>query len=130
MASRKLEDRLEQLRQLRSQGPSESVDGLLRKALNDRSNLIVAEAAKIVAEQHRSPLIPELLSSFARLFEDPVKTDPKCWGKSAIVKALVALEYDVSAPFVRASQHVQMEPVWGGQEDAAIHLRANAVLAL
>src|SRR5207237_4677638 len=45
-------------------------------------------------------------------------------------KALVALEYSESAAFLRASRHVQMEPVWGGQEDAAIHLRANAVLAL
>ena len=44
-------------------------------------------------------------------------------GKTAIVKALVALEYSESAAFLRASRHVQMEPVWGGQEHAAIHLR-------
>src|SRR5207253_7174058 len=102
----------------------------LRKTLADRSNLIVAEAARIVAEQKRAAIVPEMLAAFDRLFDDPVKNDSKCWGKTAIVKALVALDHGESAAFLRASRHVQMEPVWGGQEDAAIHLRANAVLAL
>src|SRR5439155_12905100 len=33
-------------------------------------------------------------------------------------------------PFIRGSQHIQMEPVWGGQEDAAPQLRATCFLAL
>ncbi len=130
MAARKLEERLDQVKQLRGAAPSESVDVMLRKSLADRSNLVVAEAAKIVGEQGRTTLIPELLAALDRLFDDPVKNDSKCWGKTAIVKALVALDHGESAPFLRASRHVQMEPVWGGQEDAGIHLRANAVLAL
>jgi HEAT repeat protein len=75
-------------------------------------------------------MIPDLLAAFTRLFEDPVKSDPKCWGKTAIIKALIALDFDQSAPFLRAAGHIQMEPVYGGQEDSAVHLRANAVLAL
>jgi hypothetical protein len=124
----KFEERLDRLRQLRHNVPDEALFSALRKSLRDRSNLIVAEAAKVAAELRISDLIPDLLAGFDRLFEDPVKTDPKCWGKTGIVKALRRLEYDQSPPFVRGSHHIQMEPVWGGQEDAAIQLRATCVL--
>jgi HEAT repeat protein len=126
----KFEEQLEQLRRLRHAEPGDAIDGALRKALKDRSNLIVAEAAKIAASHHRSGLIADLLTAFDRLFENPVKTDPKCWGKTAIVKSLASLEYAESPPFVRGSRHVQMEPNMGGPEDSATHLRANAILAL
>jgi HEAT repeat protein len=126
----KLEDRIEQLRQMREAEPGAAVDAALRKALKDRSSLIVTEAAKVVGHLRRAVLLEDLLSAFDRLFENPVKTDPKCWGKTAIVKALTAMDYSESPPFLRGARHVQMEPVWGGQEDAAMHLRANSVLAL
>src|SRR5206468_5235 len=108
----------------------ENLVAAVRKALQDRSNLITAEAAKIAGDRRIHSLIPDLLSAFNRLFDDPAKTDPKCWGKTAIAKALTNLDYAESPPFVRGSQHVQMEPVWGGQEDAAAQLRAACVLAL
>jgi hypothetical protein len=129
LRSKKLEDRIEQLRDLRT-ATSADAETALRKALTDRSNLVIAQAAKTAGELRLSQLIPQLLTAFDRLFEEPVKTDPKCWGKTAIVKSLVELGYSDSPPFVRGSRHVQMEPVWAGQEDAAIHLRANSILAL
>jgi HEAT repeat protein len=125
----KLEERLEQLRLLRSSAAADA-EGPLRKALKDRSNLIVAEAAKTIAVLSVRSLIPEMLGNFDRLFVDPVKADPKCWGKIAIARALIELGYDQSPPFVRGSRHVQMEPVWGGHEDAAPSLRATCLLAL
>jgi HEAT repeat protein len=127
--ARKTEERIAELKSLRS-GSTEAAEPLLRKALHDKSNLVVAEAAKIIAELHRSNVIPDLLTALDRLFDDPVKSDPKCWGKLAILKAFAALDYGDSAPFLRAARHIQMEPVYGGQEDMAIHLRANAILAL
>jgi len=130
LASKKLEERIEQLRQLGASTPDATVIATLRKALADKSNLIVAAAAKTIAELHVSDLNRDLLAAFDRFFDDPVKTDPKCWGKTAIVKALTQLDYDDSTPFVRASRHIQMEPVYGGQEDAAPQLRANSYLAL
>jgi hypothetical protein len=130
LGSRKLEDRIEQLRQLRTHSPVAGADTTIRKALTDRSNLIVAEAAKTASELHLSELIPDLLATFDRLFEEAVKSDPKCWGKTAIVKALAQLDYSESPPFLRGSKHVQMEPVWRGQEDSAVQLRANSFLAL
>ena len=130
MAKTGLEERLEQLKRLRGASPDSGAISLVRKSLQDRANLIVAEAAKVVAEHHLSSLIPDLLRAFERLLDNPVKTDPKCWGKLAIVQALTRLDYSESPPFLRGAHHVQMEPVWGGQEDAAAQLRAGCVLAL
>ena len=127
--ARKTEERIEELKRLRA-WPGEAAEPLLKKALLDRSNLVVAEAARVAGSLQRSGLIPDLLAAFARLFDDPVKSDPKCWGKTAIVKALAGFDFGESAPFLRAAAHIQMEPVYGGQEDSAVHLRANAVLAL
>jgi hypothetical protein len=131
VAGQKLEERLDQLKRLRNVSPDESVVAAVRKALQDRSNLIAAEAAKIAGDSRIQSLIPDLLDAFNRLFDDPVKTDPKCWGKTAIVKALTNLDYAESAPFLRGSQHVQMEPVYARTlEDTAAQLRATCVLAL
>ena len=124
---KKIEEKLDALRSLRSLPPDESI-APLRKSLQDRANLVVAEGARITAEFGLTPLIPDLLESYDRLFE--VQTDQKCWGKTAILKALTDLEYDESPPFLRGARHIQMEPVWGGQEDAAPPLRATAILGL
>jgi len=130
MASRKLEEQLERIKLLRGASPDSETIAILRKALADRSNLVIAESARAAEEIHAADLIPDLLTAYSRLFEDPVKTDPKCWGKTAIVKALTILDYNESAPYLRGCTHVQMEPVWGGQEDAAGKLRSNCILAL
>src|SRR5437899_9518052 len=125
----KLEERIERLRQLRTAAPNDAAVSLARKSLRDRASLVVAEAAKLAAEHRVSDLIPDLLAAFERLLENPVKTDPKCWGKLAIVQALTRLDYGESAPFLRGARHVQMEPVWGGPQGAASQLRAPSVLA-
>jgi hypothetical protein len=75
-------------------------------------------------------VIPDLLTSFDRLFEDAVKRDPQCWGKNAIAKALCEMEYGDGTPFLRGARWVQMEPVWGGQADTAAILRGICLLAL
>jgi HEAT repeat protein len=121
---------MEQLRRLRTTPLDESGVALVRKALHDRANLIVAEAAKVVAAHQLTVLIPDLLSAFDRLLESPVKTDPKCWGKLAIVQALTRMDYSEAAPFLRGARHVQKEPVYGGQEDTALTLRGASILAL
>ena len=128
--TQKVEERLEALRQLRNAKPDAAIVATLRKALLDRSNLIVAEAAKIAAASQMKELVPDLLTAFTRLFDNPLKTDPKCWGKTAIVTALTRIDYGESEPFLRGASHVQMEPVWGGKEDTAIQLRGSCLLGL
>ena len=59
-----------------------------------------------------------------------LKRDPQCWGKNAVAKALKELEHREAAPYLRGTAHIQMEPVWGGQQDTAGPLRGICLLAL
>jgi len=129
MPSRRIEQQLETLNELRHADSTESLEKL-RSALADRVNIVVGKAAKIAAEAQAKALIPNLRSAFDRLFENPTKTDPQCWGKNAIAKALKDLECDEAAPFLRGIGHIQMEPIWGGEEDTAKTLRGTCALAL
>jgi hypothetical protein len=130
MASRKIEEQLEALSLLRASGASSEDQTALRKALGDRVNVVVARAATIAAEFQLQALIPDLCKSFDRLLEDAARADPQCWGKHAIAKALKDLGHAESATFRRGLRHIQMEPVWGGEEDTATALRSTCTLAL
>jgi len=129
MAHRQIEAEVERLNLVREFAPSDAV-AALRKALSDRVNLIVAKAAKLAAEMRLPDLLPDLLRAFDRLLEKPLERDPQCWGKNALVKALVALDHRESAPFLRGIRHIQMEPIWGGEADTAATLRGACALAL
>ena len=87
---RRFEEQLAALEQLRVEPPQASIEPL-RKALTHRSNYIVAKAADLVREFRLPELIPELLVAFDRCFGNPIKTDPQCWAKNAISRALAAL---------------------------------------
>jgi HEAT repeat protein len=102
----------------------------LRKTLGHRNNFLVAKAADLVREFKLENLAPELLQAFDRSLENPVKTDPQCWAKNAISRALAATECQECEIFFRGMRHVQMEPVWGGRSDTAGTLRAICALAL
>ena len=129
MANRRIEEQLEALGRLRGVSPGDAAPAL-RKALADRVNLVAAKAANIAADLPAPDLLPDLLRAFDRLFEDPVKRDPQCWGKNAIARALKDLGHRESPAFLRGATHIQMEPVWGGQEDTAGPLRGICLLAL
>jgi HEAT repeat protein len=126
---RKFEEQLASLDALR-QAPEESRTEALHKGLGNRNNFIVAKAADLVREFHLVDSTPQLLAAFDRLFDDPVKSDPQCWAKNAISRALAGLEYQEAEVFLRGMRHIQMEPVWGGSSDTAGTLRATCALAL
>jgi hypothetical protein len=130
MPSRKIEQQLESLGGLRETGATDDALATLRKALNNRVNLVVAKAASTVALLGVGALIPELEVTFHRLLAKGAEADPQCWGKNALAKALKDLGHDQSASFLRGLQHVQMEPVWGSHVDTASTLRSICVLAL
>lgn len=102
----------------------------LRKALQDRSNYLVSKAAGIAGDLRREDLIPDLIAAFDRFLKDPVKSDPQCWAKTAIAKALKDLGHRNAEIFLTGIVHVQMEPVWGGRADSAATLRGTCALAL
>jgi HEAT repeat protein len=125
----KFEDQLAALAALRQQ-PQETRIDPLRKALTHRNNFVVAKAADLIRQFELTQLTPELLSAFDRFFNDPVKTDPQCWAKNALSRALAAFDHQDADIFVRGMKHIQLEPVWGGSSDTAGTLRATCALAL
>jgi HEAT repeat protein len=133
-AKRKFEDQLAALDALRQQPPEATIDPL-RKALANRNNFVVAKAADLTRQFQVTQLTPDLLTAFDRFMlssnkDDPTKTDPQCWAKNAISKALAAFEHQDAQVFLRGMRHIQLEPVWGGTSDTAGTLRATCALAL
>ncbi len=129
MAVRKVEWELEQMGALRD-APAGEAPAALRKALKDPVNLMVAKAASIAAERQFRELIPELVRTFDRLCSDGARRDAKCWGKSAIARALAEMEHREPAVYLRGMTYIQMEPVWGASVDTADILRGICVLGL
>jgi HEAT repeat protein len=123
-----VEEKVAAIEALRST-PADAVEPL-RKALRDRNNFVCSKAAAVGGDLLLRELIPDLLTVFERFMKDPAKTDPKCWAKNSIVKALKDLGYDDPGVYLRGIAHVQMEPVWGGQADSASALRGACALAL
>jgi HEAT repeat protein len=126
---RKFEEQLAAIDRLAELPPAECIEPL-RKALENRSNFIVGRAADLIRKLKLSQLTPELLVEFERFFEDSVKSDPQCWAKNAIARALAEFEHPDAAVFLRGMKHVQPEPSYGGSADSAATLRATCALAL
>jgi hypothetical protein len=103
---------------------------LVRKMLGSRSNLLVAKAARLAGDAGLDELTPDVLAAFERFFIDAAKTDPQCWAKNALSKALVKLEHRDKDVYLRGMRHHQLEPVWGGQSDTAGALRGTCTHAL
>lgn len=102
----------------------------LRKFLGAANNFLVSKAAKRAADAKLAQLLPEILSAYARFFVDAAKSDPQCWAKTELARALVKFECQNVGVFLRGMRHIQLEPVWGGQEDTAGALRAACTHAL
>lgn len=126
---RKFEEQLAALDELRKQPPEVSAEPL-RKALANRNNFIVAKAADLVRDLQLTQLTPELLAAFDRFFDDPVKTDPQCWAKNAISRALAQFDHQDPEVFLRGMKHIQPEPSYGGSSDSAGTLRATCAFAI
>jgi HEAT repeat protein len=125
-----LDDKLAEIRRLRDRDPSAEVTAEVKRAIEDRSNLVAAAASTIAGDQRLIELAAPLESAFGRFMVDPLKTDKLCRAKLATIQALDKVEHSNPEVFLRAARHVQMEPVWGGSQDTAAPLRAAALLGL
>jgi HEAT repeat protein len=127
---RSFERELAQLEALSGHVPDGDGIERVRRALGSENNYLVAKAAAIVADQSVAGLLPDVLAAFDRFFIDPVKSDPQCWAKNALAKALVRLECRDATVYLRGLRHTQEEPVWGGHSDTAGGLRGTCTHAL
>jgi HEAT repeat protein len=129
VSKRAFEEKVREIEQLRSEaGPG--AQARLAKALGNRNNYLVSKAAAVVAGLQLGELIPDLARAFDRFLEDAVKSDPQCWAKIAIVKALADLGHRDPAVYLRGIEHIQLEPVFGGRQDTAGPVRSACALAL
>ena len=116
------EEKVAAIEALRS-APANAVEPL-RKALRDRNNFVCSKAAAVAGYLLLSELIPDLVAAFDRLLKDPAKTDPQCWGKIAVIKALKDLGHDDPAVYLSGIAHKQTFI------DAETTLRGACALAL
>ncbi|MBV8847246.1 MAG: HEAT repeat domain-containing protein [Bryobacterales bacterium] len=123
------EKKISEIEALRSADPATAV-APLRKALKDRANYLVSKAAAVAGALRAEELIPDLIAAFDRFLKDPVKSDPQCWAKTAVVKALKDLGHRDPDVFLKGIDHIQLEPVYGGKADSAATLRGACALAL
>jgi hypothetical protein len=130
MSKAAFDQKLAALEELRTSADAPATSEALRRALGGRNNYIVSKAATVAGDLRLQALVPELLTAFDRFLTNPAKSDPQCWAKNAIAKALVDLGHTDADVFVKGLRHFQMEPVWGGQADTAAVLRATCTMAL
>jgi hypothetical protein len=128
-AKRNFDAELAALEALRDQS-AEVAEPCLSRALNQRNNFLVAKAATVTVHHRLTALTPELVAALPRFLENSSKSDPQCWAKNALAKALAAFEHQEPEIFLSGMRHIQMEPVWGGSVDTAGTLRGVCALAL
>ena len=103
-----------------------SVDELA-SALRSATGVLVAAAARRVADERIDALVPELAPAFAQLGD--AKRDPGCRGKIAIARALHELDHWDDRVFVAGLTIVQREG-WGDPpDDTAAELRGICGIA-
>lgn len=128
--SRKLEELMASLNQIRAEPTSEQSLALLHQVVSSKYAVAVAQAAQLVGELELDQCIPELVSAFDRFLIKPQESDPGCRAKQAIAETLYRLQYGDEAPFLKGIRHIQQEPVWGGRVDTAPRLRGTCALGL
>jgi hypothetical protein len=125
-----LEEELEALTEVAAHSGSAAARARLAVALKSRRSLVVARAARLIKEHRVDGFEKELQAAFERFLDDPVKSDPSCNAKLAVIEALDYGESVDCEPFLRAARHIQMEPAWGRPIDTAAPLRGRGVMAL
>jgi HEAT repeat protein len=130
LAHRGFDEQMAALDALKGQPLDAGAQELIRKSFASRSNFLVAKAARLAEDNQLVDLMPEMIAAFERFFANAEKSDPQCWAKNALSRALSKLGCRDKDVFLRGLHHHQMEPVWGGRSDSAGTVRANCAHAL
>jgi hypothetical protein len=130
VAHRGFEEQMAALDALKGQLIDAAAIAIIRKALAGKSNFLAAKAARLAEDAELTSLLPDLIAAFERFFENAEKSDPQCWAKNAISRALPRLGCRDKEVFLRGLHSHQWEPTWGGKSDTAGTLRANCAHGL
>jgi hypothetical protein len=125
-----IEQALNRLAGLKSATADAAFLGELRGYLSNRSNLVIAKAAKLAGQRRLSDLVPDLLGAFHKLMVDAPRLDKHCTALTEIVTALYEMDYAEPEVYRQGLSHVQKEPSFGGAVDAAAQLRGLCAMGL
>jgi hypothetical protein len=125
-----IERSLDRLGELRHADASETAVEEVRQFLRNRSNLVVAKAAKVARELQIKALVPDMVAAFDKLMADAPRLDKRCAATTEIVSALYELNYLEPAPYLAGLKHVQLEASFGPPVDEAAKLRAVSAQGL
>jgi HEAT repeat protein len=128
--SKKLDELLASLAEVREEPTSEAGLAVLRQILNSKFSIAVAQAAKVIGDAEVRSLIPELAAAFSKFMVNGAETDPSCKAKQRIAEALYRLNYAEESLYLQGIHCVQKEAVWGGSVDTAAALRGTCALGL
>ena len=103
---------------------------LMRQTLMSGRSIPAAQVAAAIASHRLGGFEDALQQSFSRFLRNPIKSDPGCRAKIAVLDALDHLEWPDAAPFVVGARCVQKEPSWGPPIDTAAGVRSRAIVAL
>lgn len=129
-ARRSTDDRLDELEAAVANASGQSLTSVLQGGLNDKHYRVAALAAHHAGERLVYDCVPDLLAAYPRFLDNPIKRDPNCLAKKAIVRALHELDCDNADFYLAAIRYRQMEPVWGGSVDTATDVRTSAAMGL
>lgn len=121
------ETQLAALNKLYTHEDEQHVIEKIKEALSQKNNRIVAKAAKLCEEKLLYSLETELIKSYQSQLK---QADKNCIAKSAIMRALVALDCHEVDFYLAGLRYVQNEPVWGGQNDTAVDIRCSSAMGL
>jgi hypothetical protein len=130
LAHRGFDEQMAALDALKGQPLDGAALDLIGKSLAGKSNFLAAKAARLAEDNQLVDLVPAMIASFERFFVNAEKSDPQCWAKNALSRALAKLGCRDKEVFLRGLNHHQMEPVWGGRSDTAGTLRGNCAHGL
>ena len=130
MAKQTLTDRLARLDALAADPSAPDAQRQLRAAIASKTSHVIARAAEIVGEAELTAFERVLAERLLALLDASAAADKGCKAKTALAKALYRLGHADEEVFLRGIRLVQLEPVWGGQEDVAAELRCQCALAL
>jgi hypothetical protein len=125
-----IERALDRLGELRTAEASQAVVEEIRGFLRDRSNLVVAKAAKVARELRIAALLPDMVATFDKLMKDAPRLDKRCAAVTELATAFYELDYDEPTPYLQGLKHVQMEASFGPPVDEAAKLRAVSAQGL
>lgn len=127
--SSRFDDKLHRIRALVSEHPP-SAAAELRAHLGELNGFLISEAAKAVQTLELRELIPDLCAAFTRLAAGTQESDRGCFGKKAILEALLHMEAPVYDVYLAGLRLIQKEYSFGDPVDTASSLRGLCAFAL